>query len=158
MSKMAEKKKGKSKEEIEKEILEEAKEEAETEGKKEGKKSKTPSGRKKAEKGKDQSLMEKAQGTIKETKTEPVEPAEIELERVYTIPIKKTKVPDRKRTKRAVKEVKKFVKNHVNADDVVIRQDVNQKIWEKGYKKPPKKVRVKVSRDEEGKAFVSLHK
>ncbi len=127
------------------------------------KKGQTPSGKKKAEKGgKSKSIMEKAQGTLK---GEPEEigggrrtPSETVMERVYTVPIRKNKVPSNRRTARAVQELKKFVKGHLDSDEIILTQELNQHIWEKGRKKPPKKIRVKIEKDDEGRAFVSLHK
>ena len=39
---------------------------------------------------------------------------------------------------------------------LVIKNEVNEKIWEKGIQKPPRKIRVKVTRDKEGTVTVHL--
>jgi len=82
-------------------------------------------------------------------------------EKVYTVPIKKIKkiVPRWKRAPRAVKFVKEFVVRHTKAQEVIIGQDVNEKIWERGIEKPPSKLRIKVILEEregeEGKIKVA---
>ena len=48
---------------------------------------------------------------------------------------------------------------HTKAQEVIIGQDVNEKIWERGIEKPPSKLRIKVTLEEregeEGKIKVA---
>lgn len=68
----------------------------------------------------------------------------MEEEQVYTIPLREThKAKRNKRAAKAVKIVKKFLKRHMNADEVKIDSDLNQKIWNQGVEKPPPKIRVR---------------
>lgn len=67
-------------------------------------------------------------------------------ERVYTIPIRREWVKQRRihRAPRAVNFVREFLIRHTKADDVKISQLVNEALWDHGVKKPPGKIKVKV--------------
>jgi large subunit ribosomal protein L31e len=78
-------------------------------------------------------------------------------ERVYTVPLKTARyVPPNKRASKAVRILKRFIERHLKTDNVVILPEVNEKIWERGIEKPPRKIRVKASKDSEGIVEVSL--
>lgn len=89
-----------------------------------------------------------------------------EIERVFTIPLKVTKqVPRTKRAPRAIKEIKEFVRKHMEEwptgeegekKDVWIDYRLNELLWSKGIENPPSKVRVKAIRFEDGLIEVSL--
>lgn len=82
-----------------------------------------------------------------------------EEEQIFTIPLRVTKsVPRTKRSPRAIKAIKDYVKKHmrVDEDDVWIDPEVNEAIWKRGIQKPPKKIRVKALKLEEGEVEVSL--
>jgi large subunit ribosomal protein L31e len=92
-----------------------------------------------------------------------------ELERVFTVPLTVTKqVPRVKRTPRAIKEIKDFVRKHMEEPpsageeegearkDVWIDYRLNEYLWSKGIENPPSKVRVKAIRFEDGLIEVSL--
>ena len=73
-------------------------------------------------------------------------------ELVYTIPLRDAyRAPLGKRAKVAVRIVKEFVMRHVKPDLVRISPEVNEVIWSKGIKHPPRRLKVKVEvREEEG--------
>ncbi|MFB0560709.1 MAG: 50S ribosomal protein L31e [Candidatus Lokiarchaeia archaeon] len=78
-------------------------------------------------------------------------------ERVYTVPLKTARyVPPNKRASKAVRILKRFIERHLKTDSVIILPEVNEKIWERGIEKPPRKIRVKASKDSEGIVEVSL--
>ncbi len=78
-------------------------------------------------------------------------------ERVYTVPLKTARyVPPNKRASKAVRILKRFIERHLKTDNVIILPEVNEKIWERGIEKPPRKIRVKASKDSEGIVEVSL--
>jgi large subunit ribosomal protein L31e len=81
-------------------------------------------------------------------------------ERVYTIPLRSRtrRVPQSKRAPRALKAVKEFVAQHLQAEeeDVWIDDPVNERIWSNGREKPPSKLRVRAIRFEDGVVEVSL--
>jgi large subunit ribosomal protein L31e len=82
-----------------------------------------------------------------------------EEEQIFTIPLRITKsVPRTKRSPRAIKAIKDYVKKHmrVDEDDVWIDPEVNEAIWKRGIQNPPKKLRVKALKLEEGEVEVSL--
>ena len=91
-------------------------------------------------------------------------------ERIYTIPLGKAWVrPQKKRAPRAMHMVKAFVTKHmklemrVEAEEereelpkLIISNDVNEKIWSRGIEKPPRKIRVRAAKDEDGNVTVFL--
>ena len=83
-----------------------------------------------------------------------------ELERVYTIPLRDAyfKAPLPKRAPRAVKEVKTFLARHMKteAEKVWIDNPVNEALWARGIQKPPRRIRVKAIRFDDGVVEVSL--
>ncbi|MBW6517139.1 MAG: 50S ribosomal protein L31e [ANME-2 cluster archaeon] len=74
-------------------------------------------------------------------------------EQVYTIPLRDAKLAPRwARSKRAVKVVFRFLEQHTKTDRELIRVDpkISEKIWERGSEKPPRKIRVKTMKFEDG--------
>ncbi len=71
-------------------------------------------------------------------------------ERIYTIPLRKDflKAPKYKRTARAVKSLRDFLKRHMKSQDIKIGKYLNKEIWKHGKKNPPGKVQVKVIKDD----------
>jgi len=82
-----------------------------------------------------------------------------EIERTITIPLRATKmVPRSRRALRAVKEIRENVARHMKADaeKIWIDQALNEKIWERGIQKPPKRITVKAVKYDDGLVEVSL--
>ena len=82
-----------------------------------------------------------------------------EIERTITIPLRATKmVPRTRRAMRAIKEIRENVARHMKTetDQVWIDQALNEKIWERGIQKPPKKITVKAVKYDDGLVEVSL--
>ena len=91
-------------------------------------------------------------------------------ERIYTIPLGKAWVrPPKKRTPRAMQLIKDFVIKHMKMDmrteveeergempRLVITNEVNEKVWSRSIEKPPRKIRVRVAKDNEGNVTVFL--
>lgn len=73
-------------------------------------------------------------------------------ERIYTIPFyPKLKLSTRnKRAPRAMRIMKEFIYRHMKAEDIIIDNELNEFIWARGIQKPPRKVRVRALKDEEG--------
>lgn len=82
------------------------------------------------------------------------------VERVYTIPIRKSTIrtPRRRRANRAVRTVREFVARHMKADinKVWLDAPINERIWARGIEKPPHKLRVRAIKFEDGVVEVSL--
>lgn len=64
--------------------------------------------------------------------------------RVHIIPIRRevVRAPRWKRAKRAINIIREYVQKHYRTDDVIIGKHLNEKIWERGSRKPPMKVKV----------------
>ena len=94
-----------------------------------------------------------------ESKKEEVKEEKPILERIYTIKLGKVyEKPHTKRAKYAILLVKKFVEKHfrVEKHNILLDQTLNEKIWERGIKYPPRKIRVLISKYKDGKVRVSL--
>ncbi len=78
-------------------------------------------------------------------------------ERIYTIPLGKAWVsPRKKRAPRAVRILKGFIAQHMKPESITISGEVNERIWRRGIQKPPRKIRVRAAKDEDGKVSVYL--
>jgi large subunit ribosomal protein L31e len=98
------------------------------------------------------------------------EEAEFVEERVYTIPLRRAWImPPNKRAPRAVRIVKTFIQRHMKVGEgaikeegeeeggkIIISNEVNEEIWRRGIEKPPRKLRIRAARDEEGNVTVFL--
>lgn len=83
------------------------------------------------------------------------EEIEIVEERVYTIPFRRVwATPRGKRTPRASRMLRDFVRHHMKAEDIQISNEVNEELWARGIKKPPRQIKVRLVKDKEGKVFV----
>ncbi len=67
------------------------------------------------------------------------------IESIYTVPFfpKLNKTPRYKRTPRAIRLLKEFIVKHTKADIVVIDNELNEYLWQRGIQKPPRKVKVR---------------
>lgn len=94
----------------------------------------------------------------KESKKDKLPEPKIVLERVYIIPLKADviKTACYRRSNKAVRLIREFIVKHVKSSNVIIKKEVNEFVWARGAKNPPSKVKVKVVKDDFGKATVSL--
>jgi len=82
--------------------------------------------------------------------------SEEELSRVYTINLSKVLLsPKNRRTKRAINMIKEFATRHMKAEEIKIDEELNRQIWLKGIRHPPRRVRVKMTKDEDGVVTIS---
>ncbi|MHA1583519.1 MAG: 50S ribosomal protein L31e [Candidatus Baldrarchaeia archaeon] len=83
---------------------------------------------------------------------------EILEERIYVIPLAKKFIytPRQKRAEKAIRVLKEFVERHMKPEKIIIDPEVNEKIWERGIQSPPRKIRVRVTKDKEGVVKVFL--
>jgi large subunit ribosomal protein L31e len=80
------------------------------------------------------------------------------LTRVYTINLGRAWLtPEYKRTDRVINMIKEFATKHMKSDEIKLEQDLNRQIWSRGKTNPPRKVRVKMVKDEDGVVTVSLY-
>ena len=81
-----------------------------------------------------------------------------ELERVYTIPLGKVLLsPDNQRAKRAINMIKEFARKHMKTQEIKIDEDVNQLVWARGICRPPRKIRVLLTKTDQGHILVSTY-
>jgi len=83
------------------------------------------------------------------------EEIEVVEEKLYTVNFRKAWITPRgKRTPRAVRMLRDFVKRHMKTEDVIISNEINEKLWSRSIKKPLRKLRVRVVKDKEGNVIV----
>jgi large subunit ribosomal protein L31e len=83
----------------------------------------------------------------------------IELERVYTVPLSRAWITARhKRTPRALHILREFAEKHMKSAEIKIDTDLNEEIWKRGITKPPRRITVKMEKDEDGVVTISLPK
>jgi large subunit ribosomal protein L31e len=90
---------------------------------------------------------------------EEVEVPEEEIidERIYIIPLAKArKGPRNKRAKKAIRYLKEYITRHFKPESLVITQEVNEKIWERGIQKPPRKLKIRATKNIDGLVVVYL--
>ena len=72
------------------------------------------------------------------------------VERVYVIPLRDAyRAPRKKRAKVAIRIIREFVKRHLKVEEVKIGNDVNEYVWSHSIEKPPRRVKVKVVKEED---------
>jgi len=98
------------------------------------------------------------------------EEEEIVEERFYTIPLAKASIrPPKKRAPRAIQMIRAFITKHMKLEmkveeeeeeeelpKLIISKEVNEKVWDRGIKKPPRKIRVRAAKDKDGNVTVYL--
>ena len=79
------------------------------------------------------------------------------LTRTYVVPLGVAyEAPPYRRAKVAIRIIKDFTKRHMKATEVSIKVDVNEVIWARGIRHPPRRIRLEMERDEDGLVSVSL--
>jgi len=87
---------------------------------------------------------------VSEQKVEP-------LTRTYIVPLGLAfEAPPYRRAKVAIRIIREFTIRHMKAKEVKIKEEVNEAIWARGIKKPPRRVRLEMERDEDGLVSVGL--
>jgi large subunit ribosomal protein L31e len=93
---------------------------------------------------------------------------EIVEEKTYTIPLAKALImPPRKRSPRAMRMIRAFIIKHMKIPSraeeedeqpptLTITKEVNERVWGKGIEKPPRKIRVRATKDSDGNVTVHL--
>lgn len=79
------------------------------------------------------------------------------LTRIYMVPLMVAfEAPPYRRAKVAIRIIKEFTTRHMKASDIKIKEEVNEVIWARGIRKPPRRVRLEFERDEDGLVSVGL--
>ena len=85
-------------------------------------------------------------------------PENIVEERVYTVPLQGAwKVPSWRRTPKAMEIVRGFIMRHMKPETVKLTKELNERVWYKGIRNPPRRIRIRAVKDEEGVVTVYLH-
>jgi large subunit ribosomal protein L31e len=91
-------------------------------------------------------------------------------EKFYTIPLSRALVrPPKKRAPRAIQLIKEFINRHMKVDakisgdedeqetpQLLISEELNEKIWTRGIEKPPRRIKVRATKDKDGNVVVYL--
>jgi large subunit ribosomal protein L31e len=78
--------------------------------------------------------------------------------RVYTINLGKARITaEHKRTDRVINMIREFAERHMKSNEIKLDQDLNRQLWSRGKTNPPRKVRVKMVKEEDGAVTVSLY-
>ena len=72
---------------------------------------------------------------------------DLNLRRIWT-------APREKRTPRAVRYVRNYAAARMKTDEVSLAEETNSLLWARGISKPPRKIRIRVVKDKEGKVIV----
>ena len=79
-----------------------------------------------------------------------------ELERVYTIPLGKVLLSQSQhRAVRAINMIREFARKHMKTQEIKIDEEVAHLIWSKGVRSPPRKIRVKMVKTDDGHILVT---
>ena len=79
-----------------------------------------------------------------------------ELERVYTIPLGKVLLSQSQhRAVRAINMIREFARKHMKTQEIKIDEEVAHLIWSKGVRSPPRKIRVKMTKTDDGYILVT---
>ena len=79
-----------------------------------------------------------------------------ELERVYTIPLGKVLLSaNTHRAVRAINMIKEFARHHMKTYTIKIDEEISHIIWARGVRSPPRKIRVKMTKTDEGYILVT---
>ncbi len=81
-----------------------------------------------------------------------------ELERVYTINLGKVLLSQSQhRAVRAINMIREFARHHMKVEEIKIEEELAHQIWARGVRSPPRKIRVRMSKTDEGYVLVSQY-
>jgi len=102
-------------------------------------------------------VFEEEAETLEEIEEEEVPKEEIIDERIYIIPLAKArKGPRNKWAKKSIRYLRDFMTRHFKPESLIISQEVNERIWKQGIQKPPRKIKVRVTKNIDGLCVVYL--
>jgi|SRR2546426_12318388 len=98
---------------------------------------------------------EAPEAPVAEEAAEEEEEIEIVEEKFYDLNLRRIwTAPREKRTPRAVRYVRQYAANRMKTDNVSLSEETNSLLWSRGISKPPRKIRIRVVKDKEGKVIV----
>ena len=102
-------------------------------------------------------IFEEEVEELEEAAIEEAPKEEIIDERIYNIPLAKArKGPRNKWAKKSIRFLREYMERHFKPESLIISQEVNEKIWERGIKKPPRKLKVRATKNIDGLVVVYL--
>ncbi len=86
------------------------------------------------------------------------EEEEIIDERIYTVPLRKAYWTGSRlrRANRSVRILREFVERHMKPEELLIQPEVNETIWSRGMQKPPRRVRIRATKNADNLVRVYL--
>ena len=77
--------------------------------------------------------------------------------RQSVIPLRDVKrVPCYKRANAAIKDIRGYLEHHMKSDDVKLDKSINELVWARGSQKPPRRIRVRAMKFEDGQVQAEL--
>jgi len=100
--------------------------------------------------------VEKVEAPVEDE--EPEEEEEIIDERIYAVPLRKAYWTGSRlrRSNRAVRILREFVERHMKPEELLIQPEVNERIWTRGIQKPPRRVRIRATKNSDNLVRVYL--
>lgn len=96
----------------------------------------------------------------KEKAAEEAAPEEEEIidERIYTVPLRMAYWTGSRihRANRTVRILKEFIERHMKPEGLLIQPEVNDKIWARGIQKPPRRLRIRATKNADNLVRVYL--
>lgn len=84
---------------------------------------------------------------------------EIIDERIYIVPLAKARRgPRSKYSKKAIRYLREYMERHFKPEALVISQEVNEAIWARGIQKPPRKIKIRATKNIDGLVVCYLAK
>ena len=86
------------------------------------------------------------------------EEEEIIDERIYTVPLRMAYWTGSRphRANRTVRILKEFIERHMKPEELLIQPEVNDKIWARGIQKPPRRLRIRATKNADNLVRVYL--
>ncbi len=86
------------------------------------------------------------------------EEEEIIDERIYTVPLRMAYWTGSRihRANRTVRILKEFIERHMKPEGLLIQPEVNDKIWARGIQKPPRRLRIRATKNADNLVRVYL--
>ena len=82
---------------------------------------------------------------------------EIIDERIYTVPLAKARHgPRNKYAKKAIRFLREYMTRHMKPEALIISQEVNEQIWSRGIQKPPRKLKIRATKNVDGLVVLYL--
>jgi large subunit ribosomal protein L31e len=78
--------------------------------------------------------------------------------RIYTVNLSKAwDTPKYRRTDRVINIIKEFTQRHMQTNKIKIDQDLNRHIWSRGKRNPPRKIRLRMIKEDDDTVVVSSY-